>query len=239
MYESYDSARIISIPIDRLVDPPDNPNRMDVEKRDLLEQAISGLGFVQPVLARPLTDDNEPIELPAQGSCTVAEFRQAVEATMRLAAKFVIIDGVHRVQAAKAVGMTEVPCCLVGIGAEEARIAQIGMNRLRGELDLSAVAHTLATLHADGWSVEDLSLTGFTTSEIDSLLKTTEDASADITPEMGAVPNDDDSPVKPFVLELTFATRAELARAKRALRKAGGGKGADLAVGLLRLVDGA
>jgi len=239
MFDSYESARIISIPISRLADPPENPNRMDQEKRDTLQAAMLRIGFVQPVLVRPIDEGEETIELPEQGSCTIEEFRAAVEATMRLASKFVIVDGWHRVRAAEANGMTELPCVVVGMDAEQARIAQIGMNRLRGELDLSAVASTLADMHADGWSIEDLSLTGFSPSEIADLVKTTVDASLDITPEMGAVPDDSDAPIKPFVLELTFGTRADLARVKRALRKAGGGKGADLAVGLMRLIDGA
>lgn len=201
---------IQTIPISSLDEASDNENVMTAEQFDMLCEAIRSVGFLQPILVEQAGD------------------------------RWRIVDGAHRKRAAEQVGLTELPC-VVRDPADNRQVAvRIGMNKLRGQLDLAAVATSVANLHAEGWSVEDLSLTGFTTDELNHLLKSAHDMTEeDILSAPADVPDEPEDPVeRPFVLELRFATKQELARAKRGLRKAVG-RGGDLAEGLIRLLDGA
>lgn len=203
--------------LSELGEDPDNANRMDEGRLTTLAEAIGRLGFRQPILARRMPDD-----------------------TLR------IIDGHHRVKAAALAGLAGVPAHVVRCSDTEARVLQLGLNRLRGEVDLAVVARNMQALsvaqyEALGLGEEiDLTLTGFTAAEIDALLATEPDGpgenplggsitGAGTTPAAGG-----EEPAGGFTLELEFATQGDLARARRGLRKAA--DGGDLAAGLLALL---
>jgi hypothetical protein len=195
-----------------IADPAENPNAMPDDRFALLVNEIREAGFLQPVLVRSLSGGG-----------------------------YEVVDGVHRLRAARSLGMEHVPCVRVDLSDARASLVQIGMNKLRGELDLSAVARTVADLANLGTGRDELTLTGFTTEELDDMIRLA--SGADLDPLAGmqgdAPPADEPPPVeKPFTMELRFETAAELKRAKAGLRKAGG-KGSDLGAGLLRLLDGA
>lgn len=197
-------------------DPAKNPNHMPEDRFRLLVAAIRERGFLQPILARP--------DPSSSG--------------------YIIIDGFHRCRAARILGMTEVSAVVVESEEAGAAILQIGMNRLRGELNLSEVADTLAELARTGTDVEALTVTGFSDEEIRELLN----VSTGVTePEMlGGAFNEgrddvEDASTKverPFTLELRFKEAKDLKLARAKLRKAVG-KGGDLADGLLVLVKDA
>ena len=197
------------IPIDALVEDPSNPNRMEPNDYAMLRAAIGRVGFLQPILVR------------ADG----AQFR--------------IVDGHHRARAAKEVGLERVTA-VIWDGTEEMRRAlQIGMNRMRGELDLGIVAQELAALADLGWNADDLVVTGFTGSELDALLEAARQTDEDIMDEgVGKLrldPEENDEEVRAFTLELSFASAEELKAARRALKKAAK-QGEQLADGLLRII---
>lgn len=216
MQASHDSYDIREVHPDALKAPGTNPNRMSDETYAMLVEAIRRVGFLQPVLAQE----------DADGS-------------------LVIVDGYHRVKAAREVGLTNVPV-IVGDFQDDpgmAHAVQIGMNRMRGELDLAAVAQQVSALATSGWNMEDLELTGFSKSELEDLLATTRHRDEEVLEGgLGGAPNSEpeaeEGAAKPFILELTFAKKADLSKAKRGLKKAAG-KGRELADGLLRLLDGA
>lgn len=203
---------IIAVALDRLCEPVDNPNQMSPDDFARLVEAIRKFGFLQPVLVRAVGND------------------------------FELVDGVHRVRAAREAGLTEVPCVLAdSVTAGEARALQIGMNKLRGELNLADVAASIASLVEEGWTTDELTVTGYSEEEIAELIKvaTTDDEDALAGASATAPEEPVEQPPKPYVLELEFATRAELQRVKRVLRKAAGGKGKPLSDGMLALVEGA
>lgn len=212
---------IVVLPIHALVERAKNPNAMEPAQYALLVKAIKKVGFVQPLLVR--YPDGEPIS-GRDG---------------RGAAPYEIIDGVHRKRAAEEAGLTELPCVVVDSDEAEAAALQIGMNRMRGELDLGGVARELGELEKLGWSREEMELTGFDGAEIASLLKAI--APVGEIPEVGSLAGPEDAPeedpetaIGRHLLEIPFATKKALVAAKRKLRKLGGG---DLAVGLLQLLD--
>lgn len=194
------------IDIAALNERPGNPNHMATEQFDLLVAAIKKSGFLQPVLVRPL---------PAGGG-------------------FEIIDGAHRVRAAREAGLKTIPCVVIESEEAEAILLQIGMNRLRGELDLSSVARALAALEADAdLSREALTLSGYGLAEIDELLKTLEVPDdvmlGAVGGEQNAAPSDEEGSTGTFIVEVVFGAKKDAMRAKRRLKKLGKG---DLAVGL-------
>lgn len=186
-----------------------NPNVMAPEEERALREAIADAGFLQPVLLRRLSDGYE------------------------------IIDGVHRVDAARALHMTEVPAIIVEADVPEAIALQIGMNKMRGRPDLKVTADLLCELSDAAWSPKDMTLTGYTELEVGDLMKAVRPVDAEDLPK-GPVRGDDEEPKgggdapEQHVLEVAFGSRKEMQRARRLLKRLGGG---DLGVGLLSLVD--
>lgn len=200
---------ILSIPVSSLVIRSINPNVMEPEQYALLVKSIQKMGFLQPILVRPLDDGS-----------------------------FEVIDGAHRTRAAKEIGLAEVLAVVRSTEEDDAALLQIGMNRLRGSVDIGKAADVITELTKDGYSLEELTVTGFTTEELDEMVRqaslTTEDVlgsgAADVPPE--------DSDSTPLVtMELEFSSSEDMKRAKRALRKAAG-KGNPLSEGLLKMIDG-
>lgn len=203
---------IEELPLAQLEEDPENPNHMTDEQMGALVHAITVAGFLQPCLVRRL----------AKG-------------------RFKIIDGHHRAAAASKAGYSAVPCVVVETDDEAAAVLQIGMNKLRGELNLGEVARVLANLAEQGWTKPDLEVTGYTSDEIDDLLKACEVPTDEEVVEGASLGSDrDESPADepggPFELTIPFATKDELQRAKRGLRRAAG-KGRELGEGLLSLLE--
>jgi ParB/RepB/Spo0J family partition protein len=201
---------VIKVVIDELIEDPDNPNKMTEVEFGHLVKHIEEQGFVAPILVR------------------------------REGKKLFIADGHHRARAAKKAGYTEVLAVEWDGTEEQRKLLAIGMNKIRGELDLSEVAKIFADLHADGVGMDVLTLTGYTEDEISDLLSASAaivDDSDDPMADTKPMREEDESPIpeRPLVLELTFATSEEMKKAKRGLRRAAG-KGRELGEGLLILL---
>ena len=203
---------IQNIETGRLVEAQDNPNHMGAREYKALGDVIGEVGFLQPILVKPLADG------------------------------FKIIDGHHRARAAKELGMETVPCVVVESGDDEEVVLRIAMNKLRGDLDLTGVGRALKGLSLEGWTAEDLSITGFSAGEVTDLLAA---VSQDVEKGMGTtmeMPAGDydaddtgDAEAKLFALTLQFDNREDLKKAKRALKRAGG-KTKDMGLGLLKIL---
>lgn len=88
-----------------------------------------------------------------------------------------IVGGHMRVQAAKALGLNEVPVVYVELDDGREKALNVALNKISGEFDTDQLAELLHTL-----SDEDFDLTGFTTDELESL-------------QDGFVDHDNDGPV--------------------------------------------
>lgn len=210
-----------TVRLDDIREPARNPNYMSPDDFEALCAVVAAKGFFQPPLLRRV----HPLGSGPHDGPT-----------------WEVVDGVHRVRACLRAGLTEVQAVCTDLDETGARVLQVSMNKLRGELNLTAVAETVRELVDAGMAMPDLQLIGYSDDELRAMLdatKTTteEDILADspgglfddLEPEEPAKP-------KPYILELTFATAADLRRVKRTLKKAGSG---DHAAGLLRLIDGA
>lgn len=204
--------RSMQVALGALVASPQNANVMSAEKYAALVESIRVVGFVVPLLIKPLEEGSN---------------------------KYLIVDGHHRTKAAHELGLVDVPAVVLE-GDEDPRIVALAVNRLRGETDLAVASLIIAELVDDGLEPIDLTITGFSQKEIDELLAATHSPDeVELEDLEGAeVPAEVGSPVaRPYLLDLTFRSKEDLASARKALRKAAG-KGGDLADGLLRLVRG-
>lgn len=210
----------IMIPPVELIDPrkvylpTDNPNRMDGEKFAKLKKAIATDGFLQPVLV-------------SKGG--PAGFDYTIE------------DGDHRTRAMIDLKAKHYPAMVCETADEAKRLARrLGLNRIRGNLDLVEVSRDLMILSQDhGWSMSELEVSGFADDEINSLLRATVDTPTDAL--LGAVPDSEPpSTVRKSSskrkLTLTFASEVDCVRVKDALLALASPLD-DPAVGLLSVLE--
>lgn len=205
------TPQVISIPTARIHFDPENANRMPEHEYATLVSNIKQAGhMLQPVLVKERDDGD-----------------------------YDMVDGEHRTRASADAGLTHV-LAVVWDGTEAMRKAiALSFNKIRGELDLTAVQRILASLHEEGWSVKEMTMTGYREDEIGDLLKLSNDISPDDIMQNPISPssNEDEEPreAKPLMIELTFATVEDMKFAKKGLRRAAG-KGRDLSDGLLKLL---
>lgn len=187
---------------------PNNPNSMDPELFDSFCDVIKKIGFRQPIVCTPRDD------------------------------RYLIIDGAHRLRAALRLGMPHVSAVVIeDVSQAEAMVELISANRHRGTMDLSRVGACLAELAEQGYDAEALRTTGLSVEEISSLIEAANMPASDL-PDPADVPDMDPDPEpadKLYVLEISFATRADLNTAKKALKHAAG-TSKDLSVGLLAVL---
>jgi ParB-like nuclease domain len=196
-----------NIPIDQLVAAPVNANKMAPEVYERLVAAMKRLGqLLQPPLVRSAFD---------RPGC------------------YEIIDGHHRVQAARDAGLLSLLCVVCDdLSNEEVRMLALGMNRVRGEIDLS-IASTVLIGMPDYVTRDVLDLAGFSDDELTALLE----AGSPDEPEPAMEPDPTPAPGAKLVLELEFSDASLMKRARRGLRRAAG-KGGTLAQGVINLLEG-
>lgn len=233
--------RTVMLPVDALAPPERNPNSMPDADYAALVANIRSTGFLQPILVRGL----EPPRAPTPNDDAVfvdtllreeRDWREIV-----LEDFLPIVDGEHRWRAAREVGLAEVPCVVGEFDNRTVELLRIGMNRLRGELDLGAVAKTLSELSAGGAELDELLLSGYSADEIDGLLAAMRDDPADLS-DVGSVGGPEDEPRedggdksgKAWVLEVVMESRKELQAVRKKLNALGR---KDLRKGLLKALD--
>ncbi len=204
----------VTVSLDDLIEDAQNPNSMSAEEFAGLVRSVREVGMVQPILVTKEANG-------APGSF------------------WRIVDGHHRVRAAREVGLSSVSAVIWDGTPQMRRALGVIMNRFRGSLDYGRVAEIASSLFEEGWSAEHLTLLGYTADEVDTLLSVSADVDADEVLKNTPMTVDEElepSPGRPLVLELTFKTKTDLQRARRALKRAAGKRGA-LGDGLLVLIN--
>ncbi len=194
-------------------DKETNPNRMSPQEYAALVAFMKEEGAIQTILVHPTKKKGH----------------------------FKIIDGHHRYWAAKDLGIAALPAIVLKAADARAKAIGIGLNQLRGELDLTIAGAMMEEIMAEtNWTSAQLStLTGFSPSKIEALTEKASSDSEDALEEISLSPVDseDDKEVnaKPYVLEITFADKETYRLCRKKLKRAAG-KGGDLARGLLSLL---
>ena len=100
-----------------------------------------------------------------------------------------IVGGHQRVKAAEANGIDQLPVVYVDLDESQEKQLNLALNRISGEFDTDKLAELLKELESQG---ADLDLTGFTTSEIDDLIRGLETPDEGMTdPDMVPDPLDE------------------------------------------------
>jgi ParB/RepB/Spo0J family partition protein len=191
-----------------------NPNKMSDTEFTALTALIKAEGFMQSILVSPI-----------QGK----------------RGKFKIVDGHHRFWACQQAEKTEILAVVKPASEALAAALGLGLNRIRGELDLSLSGMVMQHVMEDtSWTVDQLALlTGFPQSEIDALTQQAHNDADEMLEEVSAAMPEEEAELegseKPYVLEISFADRALYQLARRKLRKAAGAS-KDLAKGLLAVL---
>lgn len=115
---------IVMVSMDKIRPNDWNPNEMRNEEFDFLVENFEDLGFVQPLLIAPLTDDPDEFE-------------------------YSIIDGEHRFLAMEFLEELEVPCIIRDIDVDEQMFQTVRMNKIKGTMNqqkiMSMVNHLMDT----------------------------------------------------------------------------------------------
>lgn len=122
--QKLEKLNIIYINVDRIKPNDWNPNRQSDHDFALLLKSMEDDGFTQPVIVLKNPDPTDD--------------------------KHIVVDGEHRWRAGKTLGYAEVPCVLVDMTAEQARVATIRHNRARGSHDVELEAALLRDLEKMG-----------------------------------------------------------------------------------------
>lgn len=213
-----------------------NPNVMDADEYVRLKAGITKFGFMQPLLVTA-RDDSEY----SDGDVVTEEAAKEVEALLGLS-PFVLVDGEHRLQVAKELGLEHVPAMVIKDGEDVGRALRIAMNRIRGQVNLTAVARELDELIRDhGWTADDVEVAGFSNAEVHRLLESIQDVDPvlDALADAGDVdePTLEEDHPRGYAIRLVFETEAQRARVKAALLAAAG-DGGTMAGGLIAMIGG-
>jgi ParB/RepB/Spo0J family partition protein len=129
-----------------------NPNRMDERMFGALVENMRRHGNAQPILVRPVDRG-----------------------------RFEVIDGAHRLRAARELGHEQVPVVALDVNEETAKALTLAMNRIGGTMAEIDVAGIVAELTEGTLPVEELAaFTGYTGDELEELVRL---ANFDWTPE--------------------------------------------------------
>ena len=129
-------------------------------------------------ISETLSDDN-PNTLSDQdfaGLCEAVsklDFAQAVTLRRRPGQQFDVVDGNHRLRAARISGLTELPALVYPESMTDAqlRALRLALNRWRGDPRPDVVAADLKFLHSEGWDRSELyAASGWDRAELDLLL---------------------------------------------------------------------
>lgn len=117
-----------------------NPNAMTQAKLASLQTLIKQQGFLQPILVQ------------------------------KKGTSLTLIDGEHRCLAMIELGESEIQAVVVECSDNEAKLLRIGLNKLRGELDYTAVTEEINKLLDDNvFTAEELLMTGLSAEELDAM----------------------------------------------------------------------
>ena len=156
--------------------------------------------------------------------------------------KYIIINGHHRYWASEEIGKIPLPAMVIPASAVKQALLSIGMNRIRGDLDLARAGTVIQeAMDASNMGIDQAALySGLSTEEIEALTQQAGEDADDLLEELGTEmsgtqEDEGETNPKPYVLEITFADKDTYRLARRKLKKAAG-KGGDLARGLLSLL---
>ncbi len=209
MRETRNQNRVTSIPIDKLIAHPGNPNRMSKRNFTRLVRNIERTGRYEPLVVRPC---------PAR-SCHSCESRNPDAGGHTKHDCFQIINGHHRCRALKQLGYETADAVVWDVDDDEADILLSTLNRLGGSDVLEKKLALLERLNHNMHAREMAKLLPFSRSQIERLKNLKVPAApAKISTKSFAVPkvfflNDDQQQVVEKALASARETQSEKTKA--------------------------
>ncbi|MBN1806841.1 MAG: ParB-like nuclease domain-containing protein [Sedimentisphaerales bacterium] len=185
---------IQSIPLNRLVAHPDNPNRMSKDKFARLLRNIKRTGRYEPLIVRPCPKKN----------CRSCENRGTDGGRRKC---FQIINGHHRRQALKELGYKTADAVVWDVNDEETDIMLATLNRLTGSDVLDKKLTLLKRLTDSSKTAELAKLLPQTENQIKRL------AGFSISDCRKAIENNKSQPLNPIVFFLNDAQQTVIEKA--------------------------
>ena len=165
---------------------------MAPEDFERLVVAMREKGCLQPILARGAL----PPALPKDPLKPTKAELQAEQDWLTAETPLEVIDGSHRHTAAEKAGLAYVPVTVIEATDQQAMALRVGMNKIRGELDLATVGQMLTDLTDIGALSSDIALAGFGEDEIAELIAAVRpsDDEADALAALGDTAPPDNTP---------------------------------------------
>jgi hypothetical protein len=138
-----------TVPLKRLRPNPWNPNVVPEHIMRALVENIREVGFVQPILVRPVEADDMGRDLE-------------------------VVDGEHRFRAAQDAGLTHTLVISQELSDDDARVQTLALNHLRGEMDPVDTAALVQALEQTKGLPEVARVTGYTAEELQGYVKALE-----------------------------------------------------------------
>lgn len=130
MTDQIEQGEVQDISVENLDENPWNPNEMPEDIFDKLKDEYDRIGYLQPVLVRPVGEDGEE--------------------------RYEIVDGEHRWRAARQKGLDTIKCVVQDMSDEDARITTMNMNDVKGSDNPIQLAELLDSLEEEGKTTEEL-----------------------------------------------------------------------------------
>jgi len=207
-----------AIPLEQIAPSPQNPNEMEPQDYQFLVRSAREEGFLDTIVVRALSTP------------------EGTEHTV-----YQVLDGEHRWKAAQEAGLTHISAWVYPEGTcddAKAKAIQVGRNRVRGRMDLTAVAEGL--MEAGVGEAGLAHLAGYTDADYGDLMELLVPTTGeDLLEDDIAVPRvvEDEPPTEraaPAVFELlvVFDTVEDLKAVQKRLKKAAPGRSRNMAQGL-------
>ena len=126
------SQKIQTIPIDKLIAHPDNPNRMSDKTFAKLVRNIERTGRYEPIIVR-IRDRNRDTSPLVTHQSSIAQRKSKDDANTT---QYEIINGHHRVKALRQLGIKTADIVIWDVNDEETDILLTTLNRLSGSDEL-------------------------------------------------------------------------------------------------------
>ena len=132
--------KIVLVEIEKIKKAGYNPRLISKEQFEALVKSLREFGFVEPVVLNK-----------------------------RKEKELVMVGGHQRLEAAKRIGLKEVPAIIVSLSLEKEKLLNLALNRIKGDWNKEKLAVVISELSKK--EEMDLSIAGFYPEEVDRLMK--------------------------------------------------------------------
>lgn len=158
MSQEITQGELMDVDVEQIEPNLYNPNEMGDKAFEKLKEEYERVGYLQPVLVRPMPCRKvlENLEEGEKYTDKIEETDRCGECKGCESDSFEIVDGEHRWRAAKQKGLGKIKCVVKEMSDEDVRITTLNMNDIKGSDDPVQLAEVLGDLEETGNTANDL-----------------------------------------------------------------------------------